>query len=221
MKYLMSTLALLMVLSLTACGSGGEKDSGENDYTYTRRTQETETTENAAEEDATFADSEGTGEEVEAISNAGTLTLHIYGVNQMKYVVKGKSDNFVTGESIKVSDGNSYLVLEDIKVSAGQKIHLLITNISKMPAMAMSHNWVLLNPGADMEAYAAAAIAAKDNEYIPEGKMDEVIAHTDMAGGGETAEVTFKAPDKAGNYDYLCTFPAHHAAGMKGRLIVK
>ena len=42
-----------------------------------------------------------------------------------------------------------------------------------------------------------------------------------MAGPGETVDVTFKVPAKAGSYPFTCTFPGHSAAGMKGTLVVK
>ena len=42
-----------------------------------------------------------------------------------------------------------------------------------------------------------------------------------VAGAGETVEVTFKVPAAAGDYTYLCSFPGHFQAGMKGTLTVK
>jgi azurin len=48
-----------------------------------------------------------------------------------------------------------------------------------------------------------------------------VLASTKMAGGGETVEVTFTAPKEPGEYLYICTFPGHYLAGMKGVLVVK
>jgi azurin len=50
---------------------------------------------------------------------------------------------------------------------------------------------------------------------------DKIIAHTGLAGAGETQDVTFKAPMKPGTYTYMCTFPGHFAVGMKGELVVK
>ena len=32
---------------------------------------------------------------------------------------------------------------------------------------------------------------------------------------------TFKVPAEAGSYDYICSFPGHFAAGMRGKLVVK
>jgi azurin len=49
----------------------------------------------------------------------------------------------------------------------------------------------------------------------------DVIASTELAGPGETVEVSFKAPTAAGSYPFMCTFPGHFTAGMKGNLVVK
>ena len=38
---------------------------------------------------------------------------------------------------------------------------------------------------------------------------------------GETVEVTFDAPKAPGVYTFICTFPGHFLAGMKGTLTVK
>ena len=48
-----------------------------------------------------------------------------------------------------------------------------------------------------------------------------MIAATTLAGNGETVEVTFTVPKAAGSYPYVCTFPGHFQAGMKGTLEVK
>ena len=42
-----------------------------------------------------------------------------------------------------------------------------------------------------------------------------------LAGGGETVEVTFRAPTAPGTYTFLCSFPGHFAAGMRGTLVIK
>jgi len=97
-----------------------------------------------------------------------------------------------------------------------------LKGVGTMPKMAMSHNFVLLNAGADATAFANDSVMAAATAYIPAAKKAQVIAHTaTMVGGGETADVTFKAPTKPGAYTYLCSFPGHFLAGMKGTLTVK
>lgn len=107
---------------------------------------------------------------------------------------------------------------DEIKVKAGQKVTLTLTHSGTMTKEAMGHNFVLLKSGTDMAAFAQKAMAAKDNDYIPEG-TDAVIVHTKLLGGGESDTITFDAP-AAGTYDYICSFPGHYAL-MKGKLIVE
>ena len=70
-------------------------------------------------------------------------------------------------------------------------------------------------------AFDAAALGAKDTGYIPAAKSDEIIAHIDLLGPRKSGEADFKAPATPGVYPYLCTFPAHYQAGMRGFLTVK
>ncbi len=109
-----------------------------------------------------------------------------------------------------------------ITVNAGEKVTIKLVNKTKMPAVAMSHDWVLLAAGVDAKKVDAAASAAGSSaSYIPAGMSKEILAHTGMVAGGESKTVTFTAPKKPGNYEYICTFPGHFAAGMKGTLVVK
>ncbi|HET6546717.1 MAG TPA: plastocyanin/azurin family copper-binding protein [Rhodanobacteraceae bacterium] len=111
--------------------------------------------------------------------------------------------------------------VEEIIAKPGETITVKLVNNTKLPAMAMSHNFVLLKNSADPHAFDQAASQAADNDYIPKSKADEIIAHTELVSGGESDTVTFKAPSKPGTYLYICTFPGHFAAGMKGTLVVK
>ena len=111
--------------------------------------------------------------------------------------------------------------VENIEAAPGQKITVKLTTVSKLPASAMAHNFALLKQSADVTAVAQASAKYADNEYIAPEMEDQIIAYTDMAGGGETVEVTFTAPEKPGKYTYVCTFPGHYLGGMKGTLTVK
>lgn len=110
---------------------------------------------------------------------------------------------------------------EEITASPGEKVTVKLTTESQLPAKAMSHNFVLLEQSADDADFAKSSAKHKDNDYIDPSKEDEIIAHTDMAAGGETVEVEFEAPQETGNYDYVCTFPGHYASGMHGVLKVQ
>lgn len=109
----------------------------------------------------------------------------------------------------------------NITAKPGQKITIRLTTVSDFKPMAMSHNFVLLKQTADIKALVEASIKYSENEYIAPEFKDQIIAYTAMAGGGETVEVTFTAPTKPSKYMYICTFPGHFLAGMKGTLTVK
>ena len=106
----------------------------------------------------------------------------------------------------------------EIKVKAGQKVRLTLRHIGKLDKNVMGHNIVILNKDVDMVAFATQAATQKENDYIPVGTSD-VLAHTNMIGGGQTTTIEFDAPE-VGIYDFLCSFPAHYAM-MKGKFIVE
>lgn len=128
---------------------------------------------------------------------SGVRTVEITGGDDMKYSVT----------SIPAKPGET----------------LLIRLVSKgtLPKVAMAHNVVVLKPGAKQIDFANAAAAASATGYIPQDMKDQVLAASAMAGPGETVEVKITLPKVAGSYPYLCTFPGHFAAGMKGTIVVK
>jgi len=109
-----------------------------------------------------------------------------------------------------------------ITAKPGEMLHVRLKATGTQPKAAMAHNFVLLNSGVDAMAFSMEAMSASSTGYIPAAKMAQVIAHTPkMIGPGETTDVTFAAPTKPGDYAYICSFPAHFMAGMKGILTVK
>ena len=108
-----------------------------------------------------------------------------------------------------------------IEASPGQKVEVVLKSAGVAPKAVMTHNWVLLNAGEDPVAYGMASISAKAEDYQPKALAGKVIASIHSLGAGETGKVTFTAPTKPGSYPYLCTFPAHCMAGMRGVLVVK
>ena len=110
--------------------------------------------------------------------------------------------------------------LTTIEAHPGEKITVILTNIGSQPKETMGHNFILLKAGVDAEAFDKAATLAKDTDYFPASLADQVIAHIPLLGPRKSGEVTFVAP-AAGEYTFLCSFPAHFQVGMKGKLIVK
>lgn len=107
----------------------------------------------------------------------------------------------------------------EIRVKAGQEVTLTMSHIGKLDKKVMGHNFVLLKPGVDITPFSiSASDAGEAADWIPNDGAD-VIVHTKMLGGGESASITFPAP-AAGIYDFICSFPGHSAM-MRGKFIVE
>lgn len=130
-----------------------------------------------------------------------------------------QSDDALTIEIIGAD--NLKFDVTSIEAAPGEEITIKLTTKSNMPKQAMAHNVVVVDKDTDVDAFANASARASDNDYIAPDYEDAVIAATDLAGGGETVEVTFTVPETEGDYEFICSFPGHYAAGMKGVLTVK
>lgn len=108
-----------------------------------------------------------------------------------------------------------------IEAKAGEELKIVFTNVGTLPKLAMGHNLVVLKKGVDAQAYSLAAMRAAATEYLPPELSGQVLAATKLLGPKEKAEITFTVPAEAGEYPYLCSFPAHFSAGMKGVLVVQ
>ncbi|MEY3609152.1 MAG: hypothetical protein RLZZ447_1940 [Verrucomicrobiota bacterium] len=109
--------------------------------------------------------------------------------------------------------------LAKIEAKAGETLKVVLKNVGTLPKEAMGHNWVLLKPGTDLNAFAQASMTAKDAEYIAPAHKDKVVAFVKVLGPKQTGEVTFTVP-AAGEYTYVCSFPGHYML-MKGTLVAK
>ncbi|MEM1415393.1 MAG: azurin [Myxococcota bacterium] len=127
----------------------------------------------------------------------------------------GSTEGTETSFAFEVGDAMAYNISE-MRVAAGAEITVSIRHTGQMPKNAMGHNFVLLQAGTNVEAFATAAIGAVDSDYIPASEAGSIIAHTKLVGGGESDSVTFTAPP-AGTYTYLCSYPGHYAI-MQGTL---
>lgn len=187
-------ILFLITPALVACGG----DSGP---------QETDTSESA-----------GSVGEMDTMDDS-IRTINIIGIDDMKFAVEQTMDGITVNSSSPTASG--LMLLESIEAQPGEEIRIRLTTRSQLPPSAMSHNWVLMVAGANGAEYVRQALQAADQQYLPQSLSDQVLAHTDMVGGGVTTEVVFTTPNTPGEYEYLCSFPGHYAAGMKGFLIVK
>lgn len=145
-------------------------------------------------------------------------TINIIGVDQMQFVVEEDAEGITLGDSV---GADNLPKIVGITAEPGEQIRIRLTTRSTLPASAMAHNWILLTMDADVEAFANAALKARDNDYVPSDMTDQIVAQTGLAAGGETTEVVFTVPEETGEYEFICTFPGHFTAGMRGILTVE
>ncbi len=106
---------------------------------------------------------------------------------------------------------------KEITAKAGEICKLTFKNNSS--SSAMQHNVVITLPGKESEVDQAGITSGAENGWIPKDHPS-VIAHTKLVDPGQSETIVFRAPAKAGNYAFLCTYPGH-SASMRGTFIVK
>jgi len=122
--------------------------------------------------------------------------------------------------AIKGGDDMKFSVTE-ILAKPGERLRIVLQSRGTMPRIAMAHNVVVLAKGTDTDAFINASATARATDFIAPAFKAKVIAATKLAGNGETVEVTFDVPKAPGQYDFVCSFPGHYLAGMRGVLVVK
>lgn len=132
----------------------------------------------------------------------------------------GEQPDEVRTIAVTGMDSMTYDVKE-IVAKPGETIRIEFKVVSNVPPAAMKHNIAIVDQGVDLDAFVMASIGATDNEYIAPDMEEQVIANTDMIGGGETSVIEFTVPETPGEYTYVCTFPGHYQAGMVGILRVE
>ncbi len=109
----------------------------------------------------------------------------------------------------------------EFTVQAGSEVTVLFRNVGEMPKAAMGHNIAFLAKGVDPDAFSASAQRHPQNEYIDPELQHQVLAATRILGPGEEQVLRFTAPSERGDYPFVCSFPAHTMAGMKGIMKVQ
>jgi azurin len=111
-----------------------------------------------------------------------------------------------------------HFVPDALTAPAGATITLKLVNRTN-PDDEVGHNWVLVRPGQEVSVLANAVKAGDDGDWL-DTEDPGIIAATKLIEGSETNSVSFPAPEP-GAYTFLCTFPEHYAAGMKGTLTLR
>jgi len=104
-----------------------------------------------------------------------------------------------------------------INIKVGSLVSLIFKNPDEMP-----HNVVIVKPGStEIVGKAADAMASRKDAYsknfVP--AIPEVLYSSPLVATGGTFRLDFRAPDKAGEYPFICTFPGHWRI-MKGLMKV-
>lgn len=106
--------------------------------------------------------------------------------------------------------------VENFTARPGQPVKILFENGDDLP-----HNLVICEPGTDTAAMALkqmeAPEAALKRNWLPDDKR--ILFHSKMLNPHETETIAFKAPEKPGDYPFVCTFPGH-ALTMRGTMKV-
>lgn len=105
-----------------------------------------------------------------------------------------------------------------LEASPGQPLALILKNTDVMP-----HNLVLVAPGATRKVGEASFSMLNDpkageKNYVPD--LPEVLHFIPVIDANTQHVLHFKAPEKPGDYPYLCTFPGHWQV-MRGILKVR
>jgi azurin len=126
-------------------------------------------------------------------------------------------------EGAIVITGNDQMRFDktEFTVPAGSEVTIEFRNIGRMPKEAMGHNLVVLTKDTNVTTFANAAMRHPQNEYVPPEMQDSVIAATRVLGPGESQTITFTAPTETGDYPFVCSFPGHTPAGMRGIMKVQ
>ena len=119
--------------------------------------------------------------------------------------------------SLATQHGRMRFDPEELVVAPGAKVTLVFQNTDEM-----QHNWVLCKPVPGItlivaqKAWALGA-QAMQKQFVPDDEA--ILLHSRILNPQETETVIFTAPDKPGDYPFVCTMPGH-AFSMKGTLHV-
>ena len=144
-------------------------------------------------------------------TSIGELFVRTYG-DKVDAQPVAESDNAPVAEGttvirIKALENEMKFDLKTFKVQAGKPVQIIFENPD-----FMQHNIVVTTPGAmEIVGRAADKLATAANgaemNYVPD--IPQVLFHTRLVNPQETVKLEFIAPEKPGDYPYVCTFPGH------------
>ncbi len=125
---------------------------------------------------------------------------------------KPKAKPTVRQVRIKTLTAQMKYDVENFTARPGETIDLVLENGDDLP-----HNLVFCRPGTDTVELSLKQMedldAALKRDWVPDDKR--VWLHSKMLNPHQTQTLRFTAPEKPGEYPYVCTFPGH-AMTMRG-----
>ena len=151
----------------------------------------------------------------EEVSNENTDVI-IYNEEKGETTIENSAET-VNQIVIKAQEDMTFDKTE-FAINAGEEVTLTLVNVGTSSKEAMGHNLIILNQGVDSSSFTFDASSEKANEYIPESRKADIIAHTKLLGPKENDQIKFKI-DQPGTYEFLCSFPGH-SGSMRGKITV-
>ena len=127
-----------------------------------------------------------------------------------------------SGTAITIGTDAVQLIFDQTSVSAPNG---LITLTFQNLATAVQHNWVLVNgddtvaEGVNNAAQEQSRATRNAAAAVPPADTSGLLVTSHMLNPGEEVTFTFQPPGP-GSYTFICTFPGHYLAGMKGTLVI-
>lgn len=106
--------------------------------------------------------------------------------------------------------------VKEFTVKAGKTVKLTFANPDFLP-----HNFVVVQPGAADEVGNAAILLGAEGfekDWLPQS--DQILAASKLLDHRGEELLEFEAPEQAGDYPFVCTFPGHHLL-MRGLMKVR
>jgi azurin len=123
----------------------------------------------------------------------------------VSFAAQGSSEPKTLKLTMRVLPGLVKFETTRFEVNAGARVELTFINDCVMP-----HNLVLLYPDAEPSVIAAVntmGLEGMEKSFVP--SVPGIVAATKLLAPTNKEVLSFNAPDKEGEYPYVCTFPGH------------
>ncbi|MEY2600083.1 MAG: hypothetical protein RLZZ142_2342 [Verrucomicrobiota bacterium] len=145
-----------------------------------------------------------------------SVVLPWFWVQESRGAKPSSGPSGITRVEIKVIPNLVKFDTTQFDVAAGATVELVFSNGCVMP-----HNLVVIRAAAESAVIAgvnALGLEGMDKGFVPD--VTGIVAATKLLQPKQSQTLTFKAPQEAGEYPYVCTFPGHWFT-MRGMMRVR